>query len=158
MTRTRLQQRRNEQQQNNRRAPMFKPTKNHCRNCGFKYPDPGGAENCSAAKSTCRYCKTKGHFERVCGKKRQITMVVMVKTEAQKRHHYHDLANGTVINRKDWRTVHRSMSEKVNLHVASTMKIKTMFIMHPTRKQKCCQFEIIIAGSPVTVTADTGST
>ena len=70
MTRTRHQQRRNEQNQHNRRAPMFKPTKNHCRNCRFEYPHPGGAENCPAAISTCRYCKNKGHVERVCRKKK----------------------------------------------------------------------------------------
>ena len=65
-------------------------------------------------------------------------MVVMVKTETQEPHLYHDIAKGTVINRKVRRIVHRSTSEKVNLHVASTMKIKTMFIKHPASKQKLC--------------------
>ena len=97
------------------------------------------AENGSAAESTCRYCRKKGHFERVCRKKAADNNGCNGQNRVQEPDLYHDLAKGTtVIIRKDRRIVQRSTPEKVNLHVGSTMKIKTMFIKHPASKQKLC--------------------
>ncbi|KAK3752378.1 hypothetical protein QZH41_000375 [Actinostola sp. cb2023] len=57
-------------QPRDRQAPMNKSNNNTCGNCGYEYPHQGGSENCPAAKTTCRYCQNKGHFERVCRKKK----------------------------------------------------------------------------------------
>ena len=41
-----------------------------CNNCGFDWPHPNGQESCPAKNNTCKTCKKKGHYERVCRSKK----------------------------------------------------------------------------------------
>ena len=137
---------------------MFEPTKNHCRNCGFKYPHPGAAENSLAATSTCRYCRNKGHFERVCRKKKadnngcngqNRNTGTPPLSRHRKRNSYKSQSstNNASFNVRESQPACGEQNENQDyVYQVSSKQTKTL-----------PEFEIIIAGSPITVTADTAT-
>ena len=152
---------------------MNKTTKNSYRNCGFEYPHPGGSENCPAAKSTCRYCQNKGHFERVCRKKKadnnnggqgqnRNTGTPTPSSGLRERNNKpRRAANSTTFNVSESQT----STEDYNPGLASTISDSSddesqgyVYQAYSEKASKLPKFEIVIAGSPVTVTADTEST
>ena len=134
---TRHQQRRKEQHQLNRRAPMFKKSKITAEIVDSSILTQVEQKTARQPSLLGGIAKIKVISSECAERRRQITMVAIVKTKTQESHLHHDLAKRTVISRKHRRIVHRSTSEKVNIHVASTMKIKTMFIKYPASKRKC---------------------
>ena len=40
-----------------------------CGNCGYEWPHAKGKSACPAKHNVCKFCKIKGHFERVCRRK-----------------------------------------------------------------------------------------
>ncbi|KAK3728358.1 hypothetical protein QZH41_011397, partial [Actinostola sp. cb2023] len=160
-------------QPRDRQAPMNKSNNNTCGNCGYEYPHQGGSENCPAAKTTCRYCQNKGHFERVCRKKkldnhngqgnnRNMTQTSpRASTQPQRRNtgrRQGRSANSTTHHPQEEPYTDQNNPKPSTLSDSSDDESNYVYQAYSENSNKLPKFNIKIAGSAVTVTADTGST
>ena len=55
---------------NNRTPKEQLGDKKKCNKCGFDWPHTNGQDSCPAKINICKICRIKGHYERVCNKKK----------------------------------------------------------------------------------------
>ena len=133
--------------------------KEECGHCGFEYPHEGGAQRCPAARTQCKICQRIGHFARKCRSKHYTTQGRQVSTRSRGRG---SRARGTR-NTRGRRPVNMVSDRNSTYEDAQPTQDESEvdFVYNLTDTENTKQiprYTVTMAGSPVTVVADTGAT